>query len=708
MGRKGLFIIVEMLAVSLALMVLPIGAQSAQPGLAESYGEQAELFARALAQVGLTPDDVQMDARDMALWGGDKYRLKLLDVFFDDPWKISPYTRSLTDGLLQSDEDLTAIVVSAHKRLDRAVRLGLIGDPLEAQKLRVQELGGKNLAVALAELTGRPDAEFKTVEYRALPDAVRDAAALVLFTVPEVMRYRELALEAPLKRLGLDPEATYREVLDYVITTWEEDVSEEAEDLEQVLLMEALMDNCDWTLLNTGATLLAIAAQEAKRMLAEADAEALAQDFDFIANTPMGYVMLGGIGGGYYGADDHLLIIDTGGDDAYASGAANRSFACGASVCLDLAGNDTYKNEGAKTPAFGAGVFGYGILIDCAGDDTYETPYVGEGCGVFGTGVLWDCAGNDRYDGMKNLQGCGVFGTGILIDNAGDDVYALYEYGQGYGYTMGCGYLIDTEGDDKYIGKMEPQELSNGGPFGAERFIHFAQGAAFGRRSDFTDGHSWAGGVGILTDGAGDDEYTCDVYGQGTGYWYSVGILADKTGDDKHQGGSYSLGSAPHFAVGVLQDESGDDRYYMRQIQCLGNGRDWSIGWFEDAAGDDWYQGGAFSFGTGDVNGLGLFWDRAGDDTYIAKGISFGQSRMESGAGLRDFMLTLGLFVDGGGLDRYLRLPGDEAPSGTPTPELMDAEGLAPLELPYNGACWSRETQGSDVPGACGAGIDAE
>jgi len=707
MGRSGLLLAV-LLTVSLVPLALPEAAQGTQLGLAESYGEQAELFARALAQVRLAPEDVRMDPADMALWGGDKYRLKLLDVFFANPWKISPYTRSLTDGLLQSDQDLPAIVVSAHKRLDRAVRLGLIGDPLETQKQRVQELSGSNLAVALAELTGRPEAEFKTVAYRAVPDAVRDAAVLVLFTVPEVMRCRKLALEEPLKRLGLDPESTYRQVLDYVITTWEEDVAEEAEDLQEVLLLEALLDNCDWALLNTGATLLALAAQEAKRMLAEADADALAQGFEFRAETPLGHVVLSGDGGGYYGADDHLLIVDTGGNDAYASSATNRSFKCGMSVCIDLAGDDTYKNEDAEAPAFGAGVFGYAMLIDCAGADAYETPFVGEGCGVFGTGALWDCAGNDHYDGMKDLQGCGVFGTGILIDNAGDDIYALYEYGQGYGFTLGCGYLIDSGGNDRYIGKMEPQELSNGGPFGAERFIHFAQGAAFGRRSDFTDGHSWAGGVGILVDGAGDDEYTCDVYGQGTGYWYGMGFLADKGGNDQHQGGSYSLGSSPHFALGVLQDDGGDDRYYMRQIQCLGNGRDWSIGWFEDTAGNDWYQGGVFSFGTGDVNGLGVFWDRLGDDVYIAKGISFGQSRMESGAGLRDFMLTLGLFVDGGGVDRYLRLPGDEMPTGLPTPQLDGIEGLLSLELPYNSGCWSRETQGSDVPGAAGAGIDAE
>jgi len=672
---------------------------------AAGFQPQAELFERALAQADLTPEDVRLDFEDMALWGGDKYRVSLLNVFFADPWKISPYTRSLTDGLLKSDEDLAALVVSAHKRLDSGVRLGLIGDPLEGYKERLEELGGKNLAVALAELTGCPEADFKTAEYRQLPDAVRDAAALILFAVPDAVHYRELALVEPINKLGLDPDAIYRTVLDYVIVEW---AKEEEEDLETTLLIESLLDNTDWTLLNTGATLTALAAQEARRMLAETDATLLAQDFDFRVNTQLGYIVLSGASDGYYSGDDHLLIIDTGGGDAYASCAANRSFDNSVSVCIDLDGDDSYRNEDAASPAFGAGVFGYSILIDCAGDDSYKTPYVGEGCGVFGTGVLWDGSGDDSYSGYRSLQGCGTFGAGILVDNAGNDSYELYEYGQGYGYTMGCGYLIDSSGDDLYRGLEEPAELSNGGPFGEERFIHFAQGAAFGRRADFTDGHGWAGGVGILVDGAGDDRYECQVYGQGTGYWYGIGMCVDKGGDDYHHAGWYSLGSSPHFAIGIMQDDAGDDRYVLKQMQSIGNGRDWSIGWFEDAAGNDWYQGGIMSFGTGDVNGLGVFWDRSGDDVYMAQVPCFGQSRMSSAGSLRDYMLTLGLFVDGGGLDTYLLLPIDSHPSGGYADIILDISGLEMFEGVGDGECWARATRGNEVPGTHGVGVDAE
>ena len=48
-------------------------------------------------------------------------------------------------------------------------------------------------------------------------------------------------------------------------------------------------------------------------------------------------------------------------------------------------------------------------------------------------------------------QGCGIFGTGLLVDNAGDDYCWLYQYGQGYGYTMGCGMLVDGSGNEQVL-----------------------------------------------------------------------------------------------------------------------------------------------------------------------------------------------------------------------------------------------------------------
>ncbi|MBN2083167.1 hypothetical protein JW859_13295 [bacterium] len=669
--------------------------------------EQAELFERALAQAGLEMSDVRIDPADLAVWGGDKYRLPLISAYMDDPWKISSYTRSQTDGLLNRQDDLATLLVSCHKQTGHAVRLGLVGDALEPYKLRAAELGEDALAVALSELTGQDPASYHDTDmhltgYDGLPPAVRDAAAVFLFAVPDVLAYRELGLTEPVLKLGLDPQAVYTEVLDYLLN----DGEEQDDALEKVLLLESLMDHVDWAALNTGATLATVAAQGLRDALTAADVDLGDGAFHFAADTPLGRVVLAGSDDDDYPADDYLLILDLAGAESYENCAANRDYHHPLSVTVDLGGLDSYFNEEQAPGAFGAGLFGYGLLIDTAGDDWYAAGSIAYGVGIFGSGLLADGAGNDAYHAKQLAQGAGIFGTGLMIDNDGDDYYIVDVYGQGYGYTMGCGLLLDGKGNDQYIGSEAGEP--NGGPFGAERYIHFAQGAAYGRRDDYGTGHSWAGGVGMLVDGGGDDEYHCEVYGQGTGYWYALGILVDKGGDDYHHAGWYSLGSSPHMAVGVFQDDGGDDFYALKQMQSIGNGRDFSVGWFEDSAGNDHYQGGIMTLGVGDINGIGVFWDKAGDDVYLTKGPSLGQSRIESAGSLRDVMLTLGLFVDGGGADTYLTINDEVNPTGQRQPLIDDWSNLEPHPIAADGTCWTRETDQNQVPGAVGVGIDAE
>ncbi|MEH2206563.1 MAG: hypothetical protein V7K53_21215 [Nostoc sp.] len=55
------------------------------------------------------------------------------------------------------------------------------------------------------------------------------------------------------------------------------------------------------------------------------------------------------------------------------------------------------------------------------------------------------------------------------------------------------GLLLDSVGDDKYIGLED--KYPNVGPFGAKRHVHFIQDAGLARRADYTEGHSWGGGV---------------------------------------------------------------------------------------------------------------------------------------------------------------------------------------------------------------------
>ena len=412
-----------------------------------------------------------------------------------------------------------------------------------------------------------------------------------------------------------------------------------------------------------------------------------------------------------YELDDYLLTIDTAARDVYFQAAGTSDYAHPVSISIDLEGVDSYQSRREDMPGIGAGVFGYGILFDASGADVYDVAYCGEGAGIFGTGLLYDMAGNDVYFSFGNSQASGSYGTGLLVDVKGNDIYNTYKYSQGYGFTRGCGMLIDGDGYDKYIANMT--DHFNGGLYGPDHHVHFCQGSAFGRRADFTDGHSWAGGFGLLCDGGtGDDEYIGDCYVQGNAYWYSVGMIIDKGGDDSYRCAQYSQASAPHFACGVLQDEAGDDRYIVTRRQSMGHGRDWSLAWFEDVAGNDWYQGARTTLGTSHVNAISIFWDRAGDDIYLGKGPTFGASEPEIGGSPRDWLLTLGLFVDGGGHDLYYELTGDPSYEGSDTypgdVSMNMLEDLKQLDFAGDGMQWVNTAPTADGPGWCGAGIDAK
>ncbi|HEY9706139.1 MAG TPA: hypothetical protein V6C58_27130, partial [Allocoleopsis sp.] len=354
--------------------------------------------------------------------------------------------------------------------------------------------------------------------------------------------------------------------------------------------------------------------------------------------------------------------------------------------------------------SFGAGIFGYGILIDVKGNDEYTANYISQGSGIFGTGILADYSGNDIYKGIAHIQGSGTYGTGLLIDNEGSDRYFLYRLGQGYGFTKGVGLLLDGTGDDQYIGLED--KYPNGGPFGAEKHLHFAQGFALGKRNDGVDGNSWGGGLGILIDGTGNDRYECEIYCQGSAYWYSMGILTDKAGNDYHNGGAYSLAGVPHFAIGIYQDDGGNDEYTGFISQSLGKGRDFAIGWFEDSEGNDWYQGSYSTLGSADVNGIGVFWDKKGDDTYLSlPNLNYGSSQMES-PGLRDIMFTLGLFVDGEGEDKYLLLPKEYKPDGKFQVRKEQIKQLSNHPVAANNKTWCNPVDPRPSKRAYGCGID--
>ena len=125
-----------------------------------------------------------------------------------------------------------------------------------------------------------------------------------------------------------------------------------------------------------------------------------------------------------------------------------------------------------------------------------------------------------------------------------------------------------------------------------------------------------AGGLGVLVDGEGDDEYRCGVFGQGVGYWFATGMLIDFDGHDQYHGPWYVQGAAVHHATAAFVDLKGNDDYTSTIGQNLGHAKDFSVGLFLDESGNDSYQASGNSIGTAIWNAIGLFCDAAGDDVY--------------------------------------------------------------------------------------------
>jgi hypothetical protein len=366
-----------------------------------------------------------------------------------------------------------------------------------------------------------------------------------------------------------------------------------------------------------------------------------------------------------------LFILDLGGDDTYYVGGATYDLTNPVSVIIDRAGNDKYlaseslqdnvpgkmaeRKSNKIHPSFGAGVFGYGIVVDMEGNDTYRAFRHTMGRGDFGIGLLLDLAGNDTYDCYVQCQGSGEFGAGLLVDLAGEDIYTAFQQAQGFGGVLGAGLLVDAgKGNDTYI--ADNSQIDFPATVDKKQNTSLAQGAAIGIRADFLDGHSYSAGFGALVDGGGNNTFNAGFFAQGVSYWYGVGILSVGDGNDTYEAGKYAQGAGVHFGVGILHDTGGADSYKISQELGLGEGHDFGVGFFLDESGNDTYSGANLSFGCGSANGIGIFWDREGDDEYTSKDKTvFGCAsyRVENKPTIRGHSKTIGLFFDTGGKNKF-------------------------------------------------------
>jgi hypothetical protein len=334
------------------------------------------------------------------------------------------------------------------------------------------------------------------------------------------------------------------------------------------------------------------------------------------------------------------LIIDFGGDDVYniennnlpISKNGQGSFSC----IIDLAGNDFYSSKSNFSLA--GALFSSSFIFDKQGDDTYEGKTGCLGAAIGGLGVLLDESGNDTYRAESFSIGAGCFGMGLLIDRSGNDFYIANSYSQGFGFTQGVGCIIDNKGNDDYLVDSRSLDIGRYN----DHYISMCQGYGLGLRPFY------AGGIGLILEGEGNDIYHTDIFGQGGAYWYSLGAIIDKSGHDKYDSYQYAQGAGIHLAIGLLKDYDGWD-FYTSDGVSQGCGHDFGFGLLWDVKGNDNYSAYSLSQGAGNANGIGMLVDESGIDGYLVKDFNntrgYGNPRREYG--------SIGVFIDGSGEDAY-------------------------------------------------------
>jgi len=382
--------------------------------------------------------------------------------------------------------------------------------------------------------------------------------------------------------------------------------------------------------------------------------------------TPIGRIVIADGFENVHNWTDACLVVDLGGNDTWhGAGGATPALDIPVALAIDLSGHDQYINEDEFLPAQGAAILGAGVLIDCEGNDTYTAKRLAQGASMLGYGVLADYTGDDQYHLWTSGQGASYFGVGVAIDGDGDDRYSIHGDGQGYGGVGGVGALINRTGWDEYYAEPIVSDSVYRPDYHSDKSYlnySYAQGCGIGRRGDITDGHSWAGGMGILVDLYGNDRYTSANWSLGCGYWYGMGFLYDGEGDDVYKASAWASGSGAHFAIGAHIDDAGNDEIHLWDESAYGIafGHDYTVAMHFNRGGDDLYRVMGDGLGFAINMSQSFFVDTGGRDTYVTrKGRNYGWNNYEQynppppSAFPHLFSSQVSLFLDVDGYDKY-------------------------------------------------------
>lgn len=550
------------------------------------------------------------------------WRLSAITYLHHHPTRVGAYSRLLTKDLWDGRDTargLAGVVSAAAMHLDVAFRPPPSASPRTLEELRsVIDDASEMTARAYASVGG--DARLIARELGALLDIEVDwEAALDAITDAPKRRSARIGEEARIARLFAAADALDRTAL-----------------FDATTLLASLADTSTIDALATqiasSSTLLR------KPVRSDPTGEILAE-----WTSASGRCVVGGRGVNRY-SGDYAFIFDLGGDDVYA---LDRALGGVARLVIDADGDDVYRSDSSGQ---GSGIAGVDVLIDRRGDDVYRGTYWSQGAGVLGAGVLADLAGDDIYQARWGSQGAAFHGLGILYDRSGADNYLSELYSQGFGYVRGFGAIVEEDGNDAYrAGWKHPDSRV---PHRAH--LSLSQGFGYGMRP-WSTGVGADGGIGVLTDRAGDDLYAADFFSQGGSYWYALGILHDVRGADRYTAGQYSQGSGIHLSFGALLDDAGDDMYDAYAGLEQGNAHDWSAGCLEDWQGNDTYRGSTSSQGSALNVSFAWLLDSRGNDHYFAVPSDTTHSQGGGTIARLRFGGSLGMLVDlGKGTDFYV------------------------------------------------------
>jgi len=552
------------------------------------------------------------------------HKLPEIAIYFDDRVRDNPESLSeifataeiMADVYESSDGTWSEYILNPEKLSAHPLYLDVLPDDIVGLYSDINALEGltADLKSAISVI----------VTSTARASQLRDSAFLEL-TPEEITRMEEL-----LPQYFLPGDETTQMFRAYT-----------AGDLDECIELAYLLMKVDWQKMLEAGRIMALSSDVACHyisQLQDGDLASINSPLLLSVHTSIGLVIIGGTGDNTW-TQDCAVLIDLGGNDTYLNNAGSSSpTGFGASTLIDLSGDDLYSGDDFVQ---GTGAGGIGVLMDLEGNDTYDARHYSQGTALAGFSIFNECSGDDTYTGDLGNQCNAIFGYSIFREAGGNDTYRVQSMGQGFASTLGVAILSEQGGNDTY---------ASGGKYGFYHAIDSscAQGAASGMRIwPPSDKYTVYGGVSLISDSAGDDNYLGYSFVQGASYILGLGMFVDSTGNDVYTGESYVQGSGCHISSGVFVDRNGNDIYRMSNAGT-GFSLDRSSSAFVDFRGNDMYGGGGQDHG-GAVkpHGVAIFLDASGNDSYPY--FRCGHARET----YSEYSQSIGVFFDLIGLDDY-------------------------------------------------------